>query len=135
MAKTTKNEQLAREFFEKLSTGNLELVRPLFHKDASWIVRSKGIPGAGVHKGRDHIIDDFLGPVRNLFEPGDPKIYVDRIFGKGNLVAVQSKSLGRMRNGKDYENYYAWILEFRNGRIVELSEYMDTYYVSTLVGG
>jgi ketosteroid isomerase-like protein len=135
MSKMTKNERLAQEFFEKLSTGDLEQVRPLFHKNASWIVRSKGIPGAGVHQGRDHIIDDFLGPVRNLFEPGDPKIYVDRIFGKGALVAVQSKSLGRMRNGKNYENYYAWILMFRGGKIFELSEYMDTYYVSTLVGG
>ena len=134
MDKAKTNEQLARVFFRKLSTGNLELVRPLFHKDAAWIVRAKGIPGAGIHKGRDHIIDDFLGPVRNLFEPGDPKIFVDRVFGKGPLVAVQSKSLGKMRNGKKYENNYAWILKFRNGKIIELSEYMDTYYVSTLVG-
>ena len=68
-----------------------------------------------------------------MFEPGDPKIYVDRVFGKGDLVAVQSKSLGTMRNGKKYENNYAWILQFKDGRIIELSEYMDTYYVSTLV--
>ena len=133
MAKETKNERLAREFFEKLSTGDLEQVRPLFHKKASWIVRSDGIPGAGVHKGRDYIIDEFLAPVRDMFEPGDPKIYVDRVFGKGDLVAVQSKSLGTMRNGKKYENNYAWILQFKDGRIIELSEYMDTYYVSTLV--
>lgn len=133
MAKETKNERLAREFFEKLSTGDMELVRPLFHKKASWIVRSDGIPGAGVHQGRDYIIDEFLAPVRDLFEPGDPKIYVDRIFGKGALVAVQSKSLGTMRNGRKYENYYAWILEFKDGKIIELNEYMDTYYVSTLV--
>lgn len=133
MSESEQNEQLAKEFFEKLSTGDLELVRPLFDEEASWIVRAQGIPGAGVHKGRDHIIDEFLGPVRDLFEPGDPKIYVDRIFGKGPLVAVQSKSLGKMRNGKTYENYYAWILQFKDGRIIELSEYMDTYYVSTLV--
>ena len=133
MAKETKNERLAREFFEKLSSGDLEQVRPCFHKKASWIVRSDGIPGAGVHQGRDYIIDEFLAPVRGLFEPGDPKIYVDRIFGKGDLVAVQSKSLGTMRNGKKYENNYAWILQFKDGKIIELSEYMDTYYVSTLV--
>ena len=133
MAKETKNERLAREFFEKLSSGDLEQVRPCFHKKASWIVRSDGIPGAGVHQGRDYIIDEFLAPVRGLFEPGDPKIYVDRIFGKGDLVAVQSKSLGTMRNGKKYENNYAWILQFKDGKIIELNEYMDTYYVSTLV--
>ena len=135
MAKETRNERLAREFFEKLSTGDLEQVRPLFHKKASWIVRSDGIPGAGVHSGRDYIIDEFLAPVRDLFEPGDPKIYVDRVFGKGDLVAVQSKSLGTMRNGKKYENYYAWILVFKDGKIIELNEYMDTHYVSTLVNG
>ena len=133
MSEAEKNEQLAREFFDKLSTGDLELVRPCFHEQAKWIVRAKGIPGAGVHSGRDYIIDEFLAPVRGLFEDGDPKVYVDRVFGKGDLVAIQSKSLGKMRNGKTYENYYAWILQFRDGKIIELSEYMDTYYVSTLV--
>jgi ketosteroid isomerase-like protein len=75
------NEQLVREFLETLSTGDLEALRPLLHQEASREATGKSIPGAGVTKGCDTIIDDLLTPVRGLFEAGDPKIIVLRIFG------------------------------------------------------
>jgi hypothetical protein len=133
MSAADKNEQLVRSFFETLSTGDLERLRPLLHKDATWRVMSRGIPGAGVHTGRDFIIDQFLAPVRGLFEPGDPKVDIDTIIGKGNLVAVETKGRGRLKNGKDYNNLYAWMIEIKDGKIYELREYMDSHYITTIV--
>jgi ketosteroid isomerase-like protein len=46
------NEKLVRTFFETLSTGDLERVRPMLHEDATWTVMATGIPGAGEKKGR-----------------------------------------------------------------------------------
>lgn len=58
------NAELVRSFFETLSTGDLERVRPLFHEDATWTVMADAIPGSGTHAGRDAIVDGFLAPVR-----------------------------------------------------------------------
>jgi ketosteroid isomerase-like protein len=128
-----RNEQLVRSFFETLSTGDLERVRPLLHEHATWTVMAQGIPGAGETKGRDFIIDKFLAPVRGLFEDGDPKVKVHTVISKGPLVACETQGLGRLKNGKQYNNRYAWMIEIKDDKVFALREYMDSYHVSTLV--
>ena len=130
---TTDSERVVLEFFRTLSTGDLERVRPLLHEQATWTVQVKDVPGAGVHRGKKGIIDDFLAPVRGLFVPGDPKVEVDNIVSRGSLVAVETRGFGKMTSGKDYHNLYSWWVEVRDGRIFAIREYMDSHYITTLV--
>jgi uncharacterized protein len=125
-------EQLARQFFETLSAGDLEKLRMLLHEEATWTAMATGIPGAGPKKGRKAIIDEFLGPVRGMFVPGDPKIHVDRLISKGSIIAAEARGLGHFKNGKEYSNRYAFFMEIKDDKIFTLQEYMDSYYVSTL---
>ena len=125
----TRNEQLVREFFETLSSGDLEALRPLIHVDGSWEATAQSIPGAGITKGRDKVIDEFLAPVRGLFEPGDPKIIILRIFSKGPWVAAETEAKGMLSNGREYHNRYAWIIEIRDDKVYALREYMDSAYI------
>ena len=129
----TQNERLVRTFFETLSTGDLERLRPMLHEDATWTVMAKGIPGAGEQRGRDTIIDKFLAPVRGIFEDGDPKVHVVNLISKGSLVAAETRGVGRLKSGKPYNNNYSWMIEIDGGKIRALREYMDSYYVSTLM--
>ncbi len=128
------NEQRVREFFSTLSTGDLEKLRPLLHADASWEATGRSIPGAGITRGRDHIIDDFLGPVRGLFVPGDPKIKVLRVVCQGEWAAAETEAMGKLSNGKDYHNRYCWMIEIRDEKIFALREYMDTAYILEQLG-
>ncbi|MEI9989144.1 MAG: nuclear transport factor 2 family protein [Rhizomicrobium sp.] len=135
MAETeSKNEKLVRSFFEDvLNTGDLEKIRPCFHPDATWTPMAKpGIPGAGVHRGRKGIVDEFLAPVRGLFVDGDPKNTVENLFGKGDFVAVETHGTGTFRNGREYDNRYAWIVEIRDDMIFAIREYMDTAYIASI---
>lgn len=130
----SKNEALVRRFFEEaLNSGDLEKMRPYFHPDATWTPMAKSeIPGAGVHRGRKGIVDDFLGPVRGLFVDGDPKNSIESLFGKGNVVAVETHGTGTFRNGRTYDNRYAWIVEIRDDMIFAIREYMDTAYIQSI---
>ena len=128
-----RNEKLVRTFFETLSTGDLERVRPMFHEDATWTVMATGIPGAGEKKGRKAIIDEFLAPVRGIFEDGDPKVSIVNLISKGPLVAAETRGVGHLKSGKPYNNVYSWMIEVDAGRIRALREYMDSYYVSTIM--
>jgi uncharacterized protein len=127
------NEQIVRNFFDTQSSGNLENLRLLLHEEATWTVMASGIPGAGEKKGRKAIIDDFLSPIRGMFVPGDPKIHIDRIIAQGPFVAAEARGLGRFKNGKEYSNRYAFVLEIKDNKVFALREYMDSYYVSTIV--
>lgn len=125
----TRNEQLVHTFFETLSSGDLEALRPQIHADGSWEATGKSIPGAGITKGRDKIIDEMLAPVRGLFVPGDPKVKVLRIFGKDEWVAAETEAHGTLASGKPYENRYAWFFEIRDDKVCVIREYMDTGYI------
>ena len=130
------NEKLVRRFFEEgLNSDDPEKIRPFFHPDATWTPMAKtDIPGMGVHRGRKGIVDEFLAPVRGLFVEGDPKNTIENIFAKGAFVAVETHGTGKFRNGRDYDNRYAWIVEIRDGMIVAIREYMDTAYIASITG-
>lgn len=128
------NERLVLEFFATLSTGDLERVRALLHDEVTWIPQVRDIPGAGVHAGKKGVVDEFLAPVRGMFAAGDPKTTVNTIASKGPLVLVESVGLGKLADGRAYENRYAWAVEVRDGRIFAIREYMDSFYVARLFG-
>ena len=134
MTGETRNERLVRNFFATLSTGDLEALRPQLHERASWEATGRTIPGAGITRGRNKIIDAFLAPVRGLFVPGDPKIVIKRLFSKGEWVAAETEAIGTLSNGKRYHNRYAWVVEIRDSKVFALREYMDTAYILQQLG-
>ncbi|MBI2994154.1 MAG: nuclear transport factor 2 family protein [Gammaproteobacteria bacterium] len=116
------NEEVVRTFFRKLSASDLEGVRAVLNKGAYWEVMVTGIPGTGIHRGRDTIVDKFLAPIRGMFRPGDPKIKIVNIFSRGPMVAIETRVRGRFRDGKEYRNKYSWIIEVRRNRIDAIRE-------------
>lgn len=126
------NERLVLEFFATLGSGELEKVREMLHEEATWTPQVREVPGAGVHRGRRGIVDEFLAPVRGLFRAGDPKVFVDSIASKGPLVFAESHSGGCLADGRPYENLYAWAVEVRDRRIYAIREYFDSHYVIKL---
>ena len=98
---TARNQELVREFFATLSTG------------------------AGLTKGGDAVIDDFLTPVRGMFAPGDPKIHVKRTFSDGDIFGAETEGIGELANGNHYHNRYAWVIEMKDDKVCHLREYMD----------
>jgi ketosteroid isomerase-like protein len=131
MAQENNNEATVRKFFEVLNTGDLAVLKALFHKDAQWVVRVKNIPGAGTHKGRDFICGEFLAPVRDAFVDGDPKTTITNVVAQGDWVALQSRAVGKRRSdGKVYDNEYAWFIKIKDGQILEIHEHMDSLYTS-----
>jgi len=129
------SETVVRRFFDVLNTGDLEKIRACFHPDATWTPMAKtNIPGMGVHRGRSGIVDEFLAPVRGLFVDGDPKNTIENIFGKGDQVLVETHGTGTFRNGRSYDNRYAWIVQVKDGTIFAIREYMDTAYIASVTG-
>jgi ketosteroid isomerase-like protein len=128
------NERLVLEFFRVLSAGDFVRLREILHDEVTWTPMMRGVPGAGVHRGKVGIIDQFLVPVRGLFRAGDPKTTVDTICSKGSLVLVESRGTGEVADGRVYENLYAWAVEIKDGKIFAVREYMDSLYVAKLFG-
>jgi ketosteroid isomerase-like protein len=128
------SERLFLKFFETLSSGDLERIRAVFHDDAVWQVQVKGIAGEGAHQWKKAIVDDFLKPIRGMFKPGDPKVTIKAIASNGPLVIGECEGRGTFTDGRPYENLYAFAIEFKDGKVYRLREYMDSFYVAKLQG-
>ena len=130
----TESERNFLKFFETLSSGDLEKIRAAFHDEAEWQVQVKGIAGEGTHKGKKAIVDEFLAPVRGMFKPGDPKLTITSLASQGPLVIGEGQGRGTFTDGRPYENLYAFAIEFKDGKVYRLREYMDSFYVAKLQG-
>ena len=124
------SEQAVLDFFVTLSSGDLNALALLLHEDASWEPMVRDIPGAGVHQGRDTVINEFLAPVRGTFRAGDPKVHVAALVSDGDRVMAETRATGQRADGKPYDNRYAWAFELRDGKILRIREYMDSLYVA-----
>ena len=129
----SQNEALVKNFFEVLSAGELETLRGMFREEACWTAMSKEIPGAGPHPGRDHIIDEFLAPVRGMFVEGDPKVIIHKLTAKDNMVYAETQAVGTFQSGIEYDNLYCWAFEIIDGQVDQIREYMDSHYVMSVV--
>jgi ketosteroid isomerase-like protein len=127
-------EQLIYSFFERLNAEDLEAVRQLLTEDAAWLPQAKDMPGAGEYRGRDVVVDDFLKPIRGLFQPGSPSNEILSMAVNGSLVLTETHGTGHLADGRVYDNRYAWAFVIRDGRIAEIREYLDSYYIIRLFG-
>jgi ketosteroid isomerase-like protein len=129
---TSAIKQQAEQFFTTLSTGDLEALRPWFDAESRWVVCAADVPGEEGAQGQG-IVDDFLGPVRGLFEPGDPKVHVLAMVAEGDRVVVEGEGRGMLANGREYHNRYTYWLTFDGPILRELREYMDTAYIQKVL--
>jgi ketosteroid isomerase-like protein len=128
-------ERCVLAFFDRLNAADLEGVRALLTPDAAWIPQARDIPGAGEYRGRDVIVDGFLRPVRGLFADGSPHNRILSMASNGSVVLAESHGTGHLKDGRPYDNRYAWAFEIRDGKVAEVREYLDSHYIARLFGG
>jgi ketosteroid isomerase-like protein len=49
-------------------------------------------------------------------------------IGEGNAVALEVESSGDLKNGRLYRQEYHILMEFRDGKIAAVREYLDTQH-------
>ena len=127
-------ETVVRKFFELLNAEDLEGVRALLSEDAAWIPQARDMPGAGEYRGRNVIVDTFLKAIRAMFAPGSPSNRIVSMASNGELVLVETHGTGHLKDGRPYDNRYAWAFEIRDGKVAMIREYLDSYYIVRLFG-
>jgi ketosteroid isomerase-like protein len=50
-------------------------------------------------------------------------------------VAVEAESFATHVSGKPYSNKYLFLMRFRNGKLIEMTEYLDTELAGKVFGG
>jgi ketosteroid isomerase-like protein len=119
----TENKRLLQEAFAETAKGNGRLFVGLMTDDVTWTIAG-GSDWPRHYQGKAAVLGDLLSKVNAQFD-GPNRCVADSFLADGDRVVVEAHGLNRTRHGA-YENRYCFVFSFRDGRIVAITEYMDT---------
>ena len=124
---TEHNKATAQRFFDLFSASDLDGVMALVTDDATWRIPGKKelTPTAGVYT-KERIGRLFRRMLDNL--TGGLRMTVLSSIAEGDRVALEVTSSGDLKNGRLYRQEYHFIMEFRDGKISAVREYLDTQH-------
>ena len=126
---TERNRKLVEGIFAELAQNNPAAFADALADDVRWIT-----PGSSVWSrtfaSKQAVLNELLGMVRaQLVER--VRLTVHRILADGDCVVVQATGRATTKAGKPYNNDYCFLFQIADGKIVEVTEYLDTELASS----
>jgi uncharacterized protein (TIGR02246 family) len=121
-------------YVKAVADGDLDTVVASFADDATWTYPGD-VPLTGTWKGRDTIVNDFLGGATGgLFDPAEPpRVELTNVIADGDQVVAEWTARGRAKTGKRYDNVCLGVFTVRDGKIASVREYTDTQHVERVL--
>jgi len=125
------NKKLATDFFAAMNRGDTPAILDAYADDGHLITMGNTLV-SGTYSKAD--IKAAAATVLGMFPEG-VRFTVHGMIAEGNLVAVEAESLGRHVSGAMYNNKYHFLMRFRDGKLLEFKEYMDTEHCTDVLCG
>jgi uncharacterized protein len=126
------NKEIVRGMFAELSKGNAEGFLGKFADDCRFTIIGT-TKYSGPSNGKQEFIKRVLAPLSAQLE-GGIAIMVDNLIADGDYVAMQGRGKSNTKAGGTYNNTYCQVFRFAGGKIVEMTEYLDTELVTQAFG-
>lgn len=123
------NKQLFQEIFAELTVGQSKLFNDSLANDFCWTVTGT-TAWSGTYRGKSEVRERLLRPLFAQFaDRYTNSLY--RIIAEDDFVVVECRGRVTTKTGKSYNNCYCWVCRLRDGKIAELTEYLDTELITT----
>ena len=129
---TTDPKTVVVTYVEAVANGDLETITASFADDATWTYPGD-VPLTGVWKGKDAIINDFLGGATGGLFTEPPRITLTNVLSDGEQVIAEWTAYGPTKTGKIYDNHCLGVFVVRDGKIASVREYTDTQHVARVL--
>jgi len=126
------NKQLIEAFYAAGNRGDLQSCLVMLADDVVW-TNIGTTRYSGKYAGKEALITNLLGPVFSQLKAGMQST-LDNIIAEGDYVVVQSRGSAETTDGRSYHNTYCHVFRIRDGRISEVTEYLDTQLVNDVFG-
>jgi uncharacterized protein len=123
------NKKMIREAFGAWSGGDGRPFFKLVADDVRWTVISRPISRTYTSKA------DFRNALRSMSEhfASELRVVVRDVIADGDKVAVQFESHAAGKNGTAYDQTYCWVMRLADGKVREVTAYLDTELLTKLL--
>jgi uncharacterized protein len=126
------NKKLIQDMFAELSKGNAQAFMNSMADDVQFTIMGTTKYSATCN-GKQELVSKVLGPLTAQLE-GGLTITPDNFIAEGDFVAMQARGKSTTKSGKPYNNTYCQIFRIVNGKVQQVTEYLDTELVTAAFG-
>lgn len=125
------NKQLVQAFYDSANRGDMDKCLSYLADDVTW-TNIGSMKYSGSYRGKATLVAKLLQPVFGQLKAGILST-VDNVIAEGDFVAVQSRGKAETTEGKPYNNMYCHVFRVLDGKIVEVTEYLDTQLAAAVL--
>ena len=124
--RTEANRETVRRAFEAWQAGTSP-ISDVFAPEMVWRIEGHSL-ASREYASKQEFIDEVLTPFGARFSAGERfrPVTIRSILADGDTVVVLWDGRGVANDGKTYENSYAWIMELRDGEVVDGTAFYDS---------
>jgi ketosteroid isomerase-like protein len=130
-ASANSNKQIVQHIHAELAQGNGRPFIESLADDFRWIMKGR-TAWSGTYEGRQVVQDRLLTPLYAQFEGRYCNI-AESFIAEDDQVVVQCRGQVSTRSGQRYDNEYCFIYRLAGGKLVSLTEYLDTALVDAVL--
>jgi ketosteroid isomerase-like protein len=126
------NKKLIQDMFAELSKGNAPAYLNALADDVRFTIIGT-TKYSGTCNGKQELIAKVLQPLTSQLE-GGITITPENFIADGDFVAMQARGKSTTKSGKSYNNTYCQVFRIANGKVQEVTEYLDTELLTSAFG-
>jgi hypothetical protein len=127
----TANKEIVQSFYDSANRGDMENCMGHLADDVTW-TNIGSTKYSGAFHGKADLVARLLQPVFGQLQAGISSV-VDNMVAEGDWVVAQSRGKAVTKDGRPYNNNYCHVFRIRSGKIVEVTEYLDTQLASAVL--
>lgn len=125
------NKQLMQRVFDELAAGNGQPFMDALADEARWTAIGTS-PWSRTYEGKRAIVAELMRPLFSQF--GDRyRARATRIVAEDDIVVVEAQGQVITKSGQSYNQTYCYVMRLADGRVQELTEYLDTDLVNRVL--
>ena len=126
------NKALLRHIYTEASRRNSAPLLETLAEDAVWTIIGSTFL-SGTFRGKDEILTRLLGPLAASTENG-VTFTIERLIAEDDHVVLIAKGTATAKTGRPYNNSYCIVARFADGKIVAMTDYIDTELITSALG-
>ena len=132
MTQAVENKKLLQQIFAELSKGNSRPFIEGMAEEFSWTITGT-TKWSKKYAGKRAVVEELFGALRATLAP---PIVVNaiRFIADENFVAVEARGKNTTKDAKAYNNTYCYVFRLADGKLQEMTEYLDTELVTRALG-
>jgi ketosteroid isomerase-like protein len=131
MSDVERNKALARQFFAAMARCDAAAIVDSLDDEGRLQTMGSTLISGIVDKDT---LRKFSAEILGSFPQG-LEVTIHNVTAEDDRVAVEAEARGPHVSGKIYHNRYHFLFRYRNGKILEMREYLDTEQVTDVLCG